>query len=1220
MSQEPSRPITPLHPPEADGAVRETPADGSVLWPGSDTDSYKATDFRNRPTTEGDSSAPSPQLASSPSLVPNGPVPFERLGHYQVLERLGGGGMGDVYQGYDPSLDRHVAIKVLRADLARDEECVRRFHTEAATVARLDHPHIVAIYFSGEDGGRHFFAMQFIEGESLLQRLSRVGKLPAEESLAIASHCLAGLATAHAQGLIHRDIKPGNILIDARTGNAVLVDFGLVRRQDDSQSPTAAGVIMGTVAYVAPEQARGQEIDARADIYALGVVLYQMLSGRLPFDSETPVGMIFQHAYEEPQPLGELVPDLPEPVLALVARMMAKDPAQRYQTCGDVLDDLRHVRRGSPDPAGLRPSVGPVSRSGDRDTARAGRGSPDPALGSGDLAADEFQEPFPLPERVSQLASFGPWQRFRDWAATMFRRGAPQFVQELQGTTQQVDGAVAAYERRCNRLARLVEEGRAILPDIARQIESNQQARAAEEQRAESASTDDERQAALARRQPLDESVAALARQHEEQARQVEDLEAQLGTAAATLARLRSQRDSLRARLRAAEARQQWYGQDPERRQTTWALWVFAGGCLALAALGLALVAVVVHVALRPRPLISPQPEETRAEMIPVVPVQAPASGPATVEEPTPIEMLVGCTWVWYPEGHPEFGAPVGTRYFRNQFAIPSGPQVRRARFALTADDGFTLYVNGQQVAETERKHLDWQRVNVVDLAEHLKPGVNQLAIEGENTPNAGQNRAGLVGRVHVEFETGVPLSVPTDATWKVADREQPGWTAASFDDRDWPAAKELVPFGGGGWGWLAGPPPRDPGSAGKALPLGEWLDLLPSVDLGECRLEGVWRQDGQTLTADAHPGHACLSLPAWVVGSYELEIDYTLAVGSGAWVIQLPVGEKRCAVTFNSHLQNVDGIEVIDGQRALDNPTRTTGSVIEGQKSSLAVAVRLDDPTARIEVLRDGKPHLQWQGSQESLSHGDPCFNAAPRQLGLAVWGSTMKFDRVRFRPVSGKAWLFDQAKLRRDSPWPGKPLTGPVDLLTLVQPARDGVRGTWLRQENGLLSSESESCYLQIPWTPPEEYDVVVRGRRLSGNDCMVIGLVGGGRFFAFTVDNEPTRGFAGLELVDNRRVLNADNPTAREGTLLTNNKSFEITVAVRKDRVVARVDGQTIVDWPADYRRCRTFWEFPDRHQLGLGTWRSAYHFTALEIRPPGHVGVEADTKNTVPKEVR
>jgi len=419
MSQEPSKPITAQPPADADelirsgespadASARETPADGSFLGPGADT------------LPQGHRPAQPPE--------PEAGLPFDRLGHYQILERIGGGGMGDVYRGHDASLDRYVAVKVLRAELARDEDYVRRFHAEAGAVARLDHPNIVPLYFSGEDGGHHFFAMQFIEGESLSQRLRRCGKLPAEEAVAIAAHCLAGLEAAHAEGLIHRDVKPGNILMDRRRGSAVLVDFGLVRHQGAGQRLTAAGAIMGTVEYMAPEQARRQPIDGRADIYSLGVLLYQMLAGRLPFTADTPTAMIFQHAYEEPLPLREAVPDLPTPVVALVARMMAKDPAQRYQNCAEALADLGAVRQ---EPTAAFPAV-------------------------------ELEEEVELPERVSRLASYGPWQRICDWAATMFRRNAPQFVQELQDTTQQVDGAVAAYERRRNRLARLVEEGRAI--------------------------------------------------------------------------------------------------------------------------------------------------------------------------------------------------------------------------------------------------------------------------------------------------------------------------------------------------------------------------------------------------------------------------------------------------------------------------------------------------------------------------------------------------------------------------------------------------------------------------------------------------------------------------------------------------------------------------------------------------------------------------------------
>ena len=238
-------------------------------------------------------------------------LPFERLGHYRIVEQIGSGGMGDVYRGYDESLARPVAVKVLPPQLARDGDFVRRFHAEATAAASLSHPNVVPIYTIGEDAGHHFFAMQYVDGESLAGRLSRQGHIPVAEAVEVVGQCLAGLQAAHARGLIHRDMKPANVLIERESGRAMLVDFGLVRRIGDNARMTATGVIMGTVDYIAPEQARGGKIDARTDIYSLGVLFYQLLSGRLPFVADSPTAMVFQHAYEKPCPLNEAMPELP---------------------------------------------------------------------------------------------------------------------------------------------------------------------------------------------------------------------------------------------------------------------------------------------------------------------------------------------------------------------------------------------------------------------------------------------------------------------------------------------------------------------------------------------------------------------------------------------------------------------------------------------------------------------------------------------------------------------------------------------------------------------------------------------------------------------------------------------------------------------------------------------------------------------------------------------
>ncbi|MGO8752474.1 MAG: protein kinase domain-containing protein [Thermoguttaceae bacterium] len=245
--------------PDAIPSVNETPPRGSII---------------------AGMAANTPPLGHGPIPAPvNGKgkeaLPFARLGHFRILCRIGRGGMGDVYRGYDDTLDRPVAVKVLPSELARDEDFVRRFHAEATAAAKIAHPNVVPIYFIGEDRGCHFFAMQLVDGESLAARLERQKRLPVGDAIRLIEQCLAGLEAAHNAGLIHRDIKPANILLDGVTGRALLVDFGLARRMGQSERLTATGVIMGTVDYIAPEQARGHAVDGRADLYALGVLFSQ---------------------------------------------------------------------------------------------------------------------------------------------------------------------------------------------------------------------------------------------------------------------------------------------------------------------------------------------------------------------------------------------------------------------------------------------------------------------------------------------------------------------------------------------------------------------------------------------------------------------------------------------------------------------------------------------------------------------------------------------------------------------------------------------------------------------------------------------------------------------------------------------------------------------------------------------------------------------------------
>ncbi len=540
----------------------ETPvaAGGNGSSPGTLANNAKSADGRHR--AEATSHAP----------------PFQRLGHFRIVRRIGGGGMGDVYLAHDELLDRQVALKVLPSQLARDEEFVRRFQTEASAAAKVAHPNVVPVHFNGEDAGYHFFAMQYVEGQSLAEHLALQPRFSLEEALRIAGECLAGLAAAHAQGLIHRDIKPANVLLERETGRAVLVDFGLARIEGKGLDVTTSGTVMGTVDYIAPEQVQGRRADHRADIYALGILLYQLLSGRLPFEGETPEAIAFQHVYQQPLPLHQAACDIPRPVCDIVHRMMARDRAGRYQSCTDVLADIRAFREGRP--------IAVVGEVRGTTTTRL------PALTQvGELLREE---------EALGPARQGWRQRIRGWARGLT---GTRLAAQLRRSLHQIEMEVDSWEGRRDDAAESLDEVSGTAASLSRQIETNleQAADAAEE--AESAANAEQRQAALARKQQLEEDTDRVRRQEQEQLCQVEELDRQLGEIDDTLARLHSQADTLKSRLRATEAAPE-LGPVASRAGRRWLrVTVGAGGLLALA------LSLLVGIWLRPDPSALPPSE-----------------------------------------------------------------------------------------------------------------------------------------------------------------------------------------------------------------------------------------------------------------------------------------------------------------------------------------------------------------------------------------------------------------------------------------------------------------------------------------------------------------------------------------------------------------------------------------------------------------------------------
>ena len=264
------------------------------------------------------------------------------LGPYRIVGQIGEGGMAAVYKAYQPSMDRHVAVKVLPQKLASDPTFTQRFENEARMLARLQHPHILPVYDAGQDEGYTYFVMPIVETGTLAQMLQ--GRpLPLDQACDFAAQVGEALDYAHSRGLVHRDVKPSNVLVDG-LGNCLLTDFGIAKLVEAVSSLTAAGTVIGTPAYMSPEQGRGQTLDRRSDIYSLGIILYELVTGRVPFASETPVGIIFKHAAEPPPPPSLLNPSLPASLEAIITKALAKKPEDRYQTAAEMVSAIEDVR------------------------------------------------------------------------------------------------------------------------------------------------------------------------------------------------------------------------------------------------------------------------------------------------------------------------------------------------------------------------------------------------------------------------------------------------------------------------------------------------------------------------------------------------------------------------------------------------------------------------------------------------------------------------------------------------------------------------------------------------------------------------------------------------------------------------------------------------------------------------------------------------------------
>ena len=271
-------------------------------------------------------------------------------GRYRLVRHLARGGMAEVYVAEDQLLNRTVAVKVLFPELAHDEAFVERFRREARAAASLNHHNIVSVYDFGEDEGSWFIVMEYVEGRNLRDIIRSEGQMDPARTAELGAEVAAALAAAHAQGIIHRDVKPANVLISADAGTVKVADFGIARAAGARQGLTMPGTVLGTATYLSPEQAQGAEVDFRTDVYSLGMVLYEMLAGRPPFTGDSPVAVAYQQLSQTAPPPSTHNPDVPPALDAIVMRAMSKKPDDRQATAEEIREELLAMERAAAGP------------------------------------------------------------------------------------------------------------------------------------------------------------------------------------------------------------------------------------------------------------------------------------------------------------------------------------------------------------------------------------------------------------------------------------------------------------------------------------------------------------------------------------------------------------------------------------------------------------------------------------------------------------------------------------------------------------------------------------------------------------------------------------------------------------------------------------------------------------------------------------------------------
>jgi serine/threonine protein kinase len=280
-------------------------------------------------------------------------------GRYQIIEELGKGGMGKVYKAHDTEIKEKIALKLIKPEISADKKTIERFQNELKFARKIGHRNVCRMYDLNKEEGSYYITMEYVSGEDLKSFIRRVGQLPSGKAISIAKQVAEGLTEAHRLGVIHRDLKPSNIMID-KDGNARIMDFGIARSVE-AKGITGAGVMIGTPEYMPPEQAEAKEVDQRSDIYSLGVILYEMVSGRVPFEGDTALSIAMKHKGEAPKDPREFNSQISEDLSRVILRCLEKDKDRRYQSADDVMSELEGIEKGIPTTERVIPERKPLT-------------------------------------------------------------------------------------------------------------------------------------------------------------------------------------------------------------------------------------------------------------------------------------------------------------------------------------------------------------------------------------------------------------------------------------------------------------------------------------------------------------------------------------------------------------------------------------------------------------------------------------------------------------------------------------------------------------------------------------------------------------------------------------------------------------------------------------------------------------------------------------------